>query len=794
MAVFNPQTQYTTDVTTANQQVAETASESAQFWSSLIKAEQLYQSSREGYTSKTIKSIAPLLQDFKKMQAEAQERREAELLNEQYEEEQLLSDEQLSLQYKDKEYKSKEALLSDLNAQANLAGTTETLSGNPFIGKELLLGDPNQKNALKYLAGVAEDVPNVLGMGGAELQFVRNNGTSFTRDSATSMNDYQTAERTLRTMIIRQARQGGASDTQIRKYLHPTLKKHEAALRLKFIQAQRQSILESKKREITKELYNGLKTNGPIAIEKHIKENAGFYSPGVGDLRVAREKTVAELIKMAKTGQFNRQDLNKFRDHKLDANDGSKPRVEDYWKKDYNELAEAVLQFETEELKDRENVTKIEMKKQQLADEELLKNQEEPVTEDQLEAMEDAWYKNPGFRRYGRPEHILKYYTLQDEEDDGIIDRLKDKATNGVPIDPSELGGITDRDKKLNLSRQLKVSNLTAMSQEKRDDRDEDIEGNVAKKLDELNAETTKSQAYRNSVRGATKHFNNEYARYITENPNNPDGAWDKAWDSTYKGIQDGRWEKRTPTPLNDATSINLSKTYDAISKNPNIINEAVLPAVTEQDLANGLRAINGEVQYPAIFYQLQRRLSKPGRPPLSVHDITLAQVNRGLINKGLKPINPDSPKVDDDMRKALTPRERNEVNKGPAGLNKVLEEAEDVSWYTDNTKDLTAMRNGGYDYILSPDGGDAHLDKPLTKHTVGEVVELLGRGYGNLTAYAMSPKQFIDTAVVSKVEPTAILTKKLQDILAKNIPKATLKHRNDLTGFYGSNETNDLS
>ena len=47
-------------------------------------------------------------------------KRIAELLNEQYEEEQLLSDEQLSLQYKDKEYKSKEALLSDLNARTLL--------------------------------------------------------------------------------------------------------------------------------------------------------------------------------------------------------------------------------------------------------------------------------------------------------------------------------------------------------------------------------------------------------------------------------------------------------------------------------------------------------------------------------------------------------------------------------------------------------------------------------------------------------------------------------------------------
>ncbi len=348
---------------------------------------------------------------------------------------------------------------------------------------------------------------------------------------------------------------------------------------------------------------------------------------------------------------------------------------------------------------------------------------------------------------------------------------------------------------KLQLMQQLKIGNLSALDKMQRDRRDDDIESFLSKKLRETDAEKTKTPKYNYALRGATANFNREYARYIAENPNNKEGAYSKAWESTKRGIQEGTWEDYVPTPLNDATSINVAKTYDAISKNPGIINEAVLPAVTSQDLKDGLKAIRGEGAIPSIFYDIARRSVRPGAKPLDPWKVTLAQVNAGLRAEGEKEItDADDPKVTQDMEKALSARQINEVSKGPAGLNKVLKESEDISWFLDNVKDGAAMRNGGYDYILSPTGGDAHLEKPLTQHTIGEALELMATGHGNLTAYAMSPVQFMRAVEASGLGIDDILNEETQDTLAAYTAMVSIKHRNDLTGFYGTNEIERLS
>ena len=377
--------------------------------------------------------------------------------------------------------------------------------------------------------------------------------------------------------------------------------------------------------------------------------------------------------------------------------------------------------------------------------EKKLSEQEEPVTNEQLDLLEKEFFSNPNWRGRKLPETINRYRTKQDEQDEAIKERIIDKASNLIPVDLSELSGISDSAMKLQLIQQLKISNLSALDSEQREIRDEDIETHVGEKLREMDAEKTKSSKYNYAVRGATAHFNREYARYIAENPTNKAGAYSKAWESTLRGIKEGTWENYVSTPINDATSINVSKTYDAISKNPNIINEAVLPAVTSQDLKDGLKAVRGEGAIPSIFYDIARRSVRPGAKPLDPWKVTLAQVNAGLRAEGEKEItDADDPKVTQDMEKALSERQINEVNKGPAGLNKVLKESDDISWFLDNVKDAAAMRNGGYDYILSPDGGDAHLEKPLTQHTIGEALGLMATGHGNLTAYAMSPTQFM--------------------------------------------------
>ena len=57
MALFNQPTQYTTDVSSVNNQVAKETADSAQFFGQLISAEYAYQSQ----TSKLMEQVGPLI-------------------------------------------------------------------------------------------------------------------------------------------------------------------------------------------------------------------------------------------------------------------------------------------------------------------------------------------------------------------------------------------------------------------------------------------------------------------------------------------------------------------------------------------------------------------------------------------------------------------------------------------------------------------------------------------------------------------------------------------------------------
>ena len=68
-----------------------------------------------------------------------------------------------------------------------------------------------------------------------------------------------------------------------------------------------------------------------------------------------------------------------------------------------------------------------------------------------------------------------------------------------------------------------------------------------------------------------------------------------------------------------------------------------------------------------------------------------------------------------------------------------------------------------------------------------------MATGHGNLTAYAMSPTQFMNAVEASGLGINDVLNEETQDTLAAYTALVSIKHRNDLTGFYGTNEIERL-
>ena len=797
--MLNKPTQYTADVTAVNQDVAQSANDMASYFTELIDADAAYRASNR----QMFYQVAPLLKQYSHLAVERDKRLTAEAESELYEEDGNLSEEGYRIKHGEDRFDSADEYEDSLRAQELTGIKSETEpGGNVVIAQALAGADRPDSNIRKRLMGKAEMIPEWTTLAGGNVTLEREDGSTFTRDSAKTLSEYLAAERLIRNIWFQDA-MDGSSATQRRRFLHKKMRTAEAHHRQEWIEAQRAAVksitAENLETDLVKLIQNGnfsdsIENEATNPFTQHIKKTRGWYGGTGGDQGQTRKEVYDIAIKAADAGTLSMVDINKLGNSWFTADDGSRQQVKKYFKKDHDRLVKAGVTAAKDQIEIRDGEIEAEIAGWALDAEKKLSEQEEPVTNEQLDLLEKEFFSNPNWRGRKLPETINRYRTKQDEQDEAIKERIIDKASNLIPVDLSELSGISDSAMKLQLIQQLKISNLSALDSEQREIRDEDIETHVGEKLREMDAEKTKSSKYNYAVRGATAHFNREYARYIAENPTNKAGAYSKAWESTLRGIKEGTWETYVSTPINDATSINVSKTYDAISKNPNIINEAVLPAVTSQDLKDGLKAVRGEGAIPSIFYDIARRSVRPGAKPLDPWKVTLAQVNAGLRAEGEKEItDADDPKVTQDMEKALSERQINEVNKGPAGLNKVLKESDDISWFLDNVKDAAAMRNGGYDYILSPDGGDAHLEKPLTQHTIGEALGLMATGHGNLTAYAMSPTQFMQAVEASGLGIDDVLDEQTQDTLAAYTAIVTIKNRNDLTGFYGTNEIEQL-
>ena len=75
----------------------------------------------------------------------------------------------------------------------------------------------------------------------------------------------------------------------------------------------------------------------------------------------------------------------------------------------------------------------------------------------------------------------------------------------------------------------------------------------------------------------------------------------------------------------------------------------------------------------------------------------------------------------------------------------RVTQENEELDWMLDTVKDKKALKNGGYDAIRDPNGDYVQLEKPLSQHTAGEVLQLVELGFTDLGMYGLTPSGFME-------------------------------------------------
>ena len=773
MALFNPQTQYTADVSDVNRTVEEEAASSAKFFGELIAAEHAYNNQQ----GKLMQQIGPLI--GKTIQGFDDHRKRAEAKEDAITWE--LTNEEFNVKYKGKSF---EEHLAASEAQAALEQTAGAETNNPILRGMLWNGDRDRKNNKKMLTGMAKDHVNWLSYAGAnfEVEYPPGSGQFITRDTAPADGRaYNYAEEAIRSVWLKQAAGSDDNPTNLyerRKYLHAQMKKDEDAARLKWTKAQDVAIKANAKLERNADLRDDVAARGGIAIEDHIKKYAGVY----GGYKQGRIATFDNLVADAEAGNFTRAHLKGVYEHILTGRDGGKHKLGEYWRADYNRLLRAVT------LKEKENVETKEQIKINAQDNWALKTEQEwldsgkPVTEDMIaEKLEEYKKEFPGESKL--PSLISEWYTVEDQTDDAIVEKLEQKIKNGGQVRVEDLKGITDFGILETWRGKAKESSILGLSETDIKKRDGRIKAEVDAYTKEQHA-LGKSPKWQANKENATAYFNQQYQKYIKTSPDNPAGAYSEAWKDTKAAIWNEDFDNYQEVPIEESTQRNTQKALNAFSKDHKVINTAVLPG-TKDALAEAAKYVETEGRQGSISGIYREIARHTADSPLTVAMTQLrlaAQADGDSAPKTLEA------QVDQDVENQLSFSDRILLlKKGSQGrTNRVLQNAETLDWLLDASK-----RFDDYDHILSPTGGDAHLEKPLTEHTINEVVGLLESGHEAPGSYAFTPTELLEALQATGMSGDRVYDEVTQDLLTLNLYRAHL-NRNYRGGFY--NELVELS
>lgn len=810
-SLFNPQTQYVEDVSNINKQVESSAAEDGAYYAGLIKADAEYNIAQ---SKGMITGLSDLLGTTTKFAKEQAVRSKEKAETEYYEKGVDWTNNEYSLVWNDQKFTDGEAYNDAVRAKQTTIGAENlTPQGDGVLAGAMLLGDVEGENQKMLIRSRRDRYGEFFQIARGEqgVKIARGNGETFTLDSAKTYEERRIAERAIRGIWLRESIKDGSTATQRRKILHKEMRKVESAAALEWDQSIKAGVKVQKNKQLERELLelvngdlpgeNDVDANGDYAVNAFvasIERDRTWYDPisegGTGDLGVTRQAKFDILMKMAENSTLDIATINKLGNSWFTGNDGQRHQIKTLWKKEYRSLlAKGIEARQTQNAVDKEE-KQGEIDQWNMEKINILSEQEGPIEQSQIDDLRDEFRANPRWRGYQTPSVITDYYTKQSETNEGIAQRAMALAAELKPVDMSVLAGWTgDPEGRLDLINKVKAANLAALNSDEIEARDKYIQTAATIKLGEQNALPGKnSMEWINATARATVVYNDVYAKTMAITGGDKAASNTKALDAVEKGIEKGIWEQRERTEISEATTTNVSRTWALLDKNKENVNER-LPMVTDKDLDDSLAIIkdNGIGVYPASIRNIANVLK------ISDHKVALAQVNAKLRAEGLPQVDgEDGSQVTKAMTTAFDVPDQQKLRSGSMSKQNqvIVKNAENLQAYLDIVKDGTAMNNGGHDYILSPDGGDAHLEKPLTEHTIEEVYGLIRSGHGNLTAYAMSPRQFVEAVQASGLEMTDILDANTQDTLALFVARANLKHQNDSTGFYGSNEIAKLS
>lgn len=459
----------------------------------------------------------------------------------------------------------------------------------------------------------------------------------------------------------------------------------------------------------------------------------GTQHPYMGySWKAARTKAFGYLLDAVKAGDLTHQEVQAILNHQFPGHDFNLKQVKSYWGKE----AGILLKASREEEATRYRAKKLEndgMKAGHVQKSfESWKGKQ--ITSDMVQSRINSFKQE--FPAQEVPAQYTKALTLSEGGDDDKVKLLEFKKREGLPILEEDVMYINDYDTWKKWAPEVG----TSMSEDDTKYRDEYFLTPLIQSVRmEQDLSKGKSPKYKANEWHARRRYNDVYTNTMNLTGNKAE-AHSKAQETVareYREKSETDWAVLPNTPLNrplanavqDARKIikgDVSEFIDNKSFNPG----------EEVHLRAGLKAIKEGKTVPLYYSQLT------GTDGIQMHPRELLE--KRLIATGL---------AKEGDFKPLPERSLNKIQNQRALLSHTTSEGVAYRIANDTDEDVAVILDAlshnpadGYDTIKKSDGTVAVLEKPLSEHTIGEVIELVNQGYDNFGMYDMSARGLLET------------------------------------------------
>ena len=298
------------------------------------------------------------------------------------------------------------------------------------------------------------------------------------------------------------------------------------------------------------------------------------------------------------------------------------------------------------------------------------------------------------------------------------------------------------------------------------------IQGNPEKYGDYTWRSTTRDSIYQRSGNYFKQQYQNRFE--LTGDRND---ALEYAQKKTIEAMKNAEFDDVLSDVIEDskiAKSLKLRKVYEADTKAA--LNSTVILEGEEDPVLNGVDYFNGKADKLDHTWTLLAQLY-PNKGPLKLAHDRLVKLGK------IKPI--PALMFDADVKVLDSPllNQKNNATKTIIAADNGITNSEN---YNEMLGALSKdqEQHGGVDAIKGPDGNyvtELPLGKPLSEHTIQEVMGLVSAGYTNIGLYDMTPQALrqVFTDNMGRIDFTKLFDEKAQSklLMARLYHKANNQH-----------------